>query len=170
MRGPKSRHLSESVHDFVDTSAWRLFYDGVSYDTIIRNGRWFDGTGAASAVRNVGIRAWRACDEYVEALERLPLGPNLAAFIGHSDMRNPASLDERLDAYAEDAVAQYGGLSRMVNRNQETVKAVFVGGRAVFLDGEATALVGRRRTGRFLRAAHKAAAIPAQKGELSSVS
>ena len=28
----------------------------VSYDTIITNGRWFDGTGAPSAVRNIGIR------------------------------------------------------------------------------------------------------------------
>ena len=28
----------------------------MSYDTIIRNGRWFDGTGAPSAVRNIGIR------------------------------------------------------------------------------------------------------------------
>ena len=33
-----------------------LFYGGVTYDTIIRNGRWFDGTGAPSAVRNIGIR------------------------------------------------------------------------------------------------------------------
>jgi N-acyl-D-aspartate/D-glutamate deacylase len=170
----------------------------VTYDTIIRNGRWFDGTGAASAVRNLGIRdghvvavsadplmderlredhpdgaagcphiidatgkwvlpglldihthydvevldgpalteslrhgvttvmlgscslstihvdgvnagdlfgrveaiprehvidavdrhkTWTTCDEYVHALEARPLGPNLAAFIGHSDMR-----------------------------------------------------------------------------------
>jgi N-acyl-D-aspartate/D-glutamate deacylase len=29
----------------------------MSFDTIIRNGRWFDGTGAPSAVRNIGIRA-----------------------------------------------------------------------------------------------------------------
>ena len=28
----------------------------MTYDTIIRNGRWFDGTGAASAVRTLGIR------------------------------------------------------------------------------------------------------------------
>jgi N-acyl-D-aspartate/D-glutamate deacylase len=28
----------------------------VTFDTIIRNGRWFDGTGAASAVRTIGIR------------------------------------------------------------------------------------------------------------------
>jgi N-acyl-D-aspartate/D-glutamate deacylase len=82
---------------------------------------------------------------------------------------DPARLDERLDAYAEDPVEQYGGLSRMVNRNPETVKAVLVGGRAVFLDGEATELVGRHRTGRFLRAAHKSPAIPTQKDELTSV-
>ena len=27
----------------------------MSFDTIIRNGRWFDGTGAPSAVRDIGI-------------------------------------------------------------------------------------------------------------------
>ena len=65
---------------------------------------------------------------------------------------DPDALDDQLDAYAEDPVAQYGGLSRMVNRNDETVKAVFVGGRPVFLDGEATELVGTQRIGSFLRA------------------
>jgi N-acyl-D-aspartate/D-glutamate deacylase len=159
----------------------------VSYDTIITNGRWFDGTGALSAVRNIGIRdghvvaitphaldatdcprvidatgkwvlpgmldihthydvevlvapsldeslrhgvttvmlgscslstvhvdgadagdifgrveaiprehvigavdehkTWTNCEEYIAALEARPLGPNIAAFIGHSDMR-----------------------------------------------------------------------------------
>ena len=159
----------------------------MSYDTIIRGGRWFDGTGAPSAVRNIGVRdgrvaaitaepldetrcpqvldasgkwvlpgmldihthydievlglpslpeslrhgvttvmlgscslstvhvggadagdlfgrveaiprefvidavdrhkTWTGAEQYVEALESLPLGPNLAAFIGHSDMR-----------------------------------------------------------------------------------
>jgi N-acyl-D-aspartate/D-glutamate deacylase len=82
---------------------------------------------------------------------------------------DPSRLDERLDEYAEEAVAQYGGLSRMVNRNDETVTAVLVGGRAVFLDGAPTDLVGRQRTGRFLRAAHRAPALPDQKGELTSV-
>ena len=48
--------------------------------------------------------------------------------------------------------------------------AVFVGGRAVFLDGEATDVVGKQRTGRFLRAAHKAPAVTAQESELASVS
>jgi len=82
---------------------------------------------------------------------------------------DPVRLDDRLDDYAEAAVDQYGGLSRMVNRNDATVKAVLVGGRAVFLDGVPTDLVGRQRTGRFLRAAHRAPALPTKKGELSSV-
>ncbi|MBS1694947.1 MAG: amidohydrolase family protein [Actinobacteria bacterium] len=71
---------------------------------------------------------------------------------------DPARLDDSLDRYAEAPVAQYGGLSRMVNRNDDTVRAVFVGGRAVFLGGAPTELLGRRRTGRFLRAAHRSPA------------
>ncbi|MDT5184702.1 MAG: hypothetical protein QOJ20_5893 [Mycobacterium sp.] len=83
---------------------------------------------------------------------------------------DPERLDGALDDYAEDCVDQYGGLSRMVNRNDDTVTAVLVGGRAVFLDGNATDLVGKQRTGRFLRAAHKAPAVTAQESELASVS
>lgn len=166
---------------------WNGFHAGMTFDVIIKGGRWFDGTGAASAVRNLGIRdgrvatittadldetgcpevvdaagkwvipgmvdihthydievldgpglpesvrhgvttlllgscslstvhvggvdagdlfgrveaiprqhviraidahrTWTTAEEYVAALESLPLGPNLAAFIGHSDMR-----------------------------------------------------------------------------------
>jgi N-acyl-D-aspartate/D-glutamate deacylase len=83
---------------------------------------------------------------------------------------DPARLDASLDDYAEDRVEQYGGLARMVNRNDDTVTAVFVAGRAVFLNGKATDLVGTRRTGRFLRAAHKAPAVRSNEGELVSVS
>jgi N-acyl-D-aspartate/D-glutamate deacylase len=83
---------------------------------------------------------------------------------------DPERLDESLEDYAEAPVAQYGGLSRMVNRNDDTVCAVLVGGCAVFLDGVATDIVGTRRTGRFLRAAHKAPAPMIQESELSSVS
>lgn len=83
---------------------------------------------------------------------------------------DPARLDSALEAYAEQPVDQYGGLSRMVNRNDDTVRAVYVGGRAVFAGGKYSELVGRRRTGRFLRAAHRAPALRTEKGELSSVS
>ena len=82
---------------------------------------------------------------------------------------DPACLDARLDGYAEEPVAQYGGLSRMVNRNDETVRAVLVGGRAVFLDGVATELVGTQRTGQFLRADQSVSALPTTRNELSSV-
>ena len=40
----------------------------MTYDTIIRNGRWFDGTGAPSAIRNIGIR-----DGHVVAVTPHPL-------------------------------------------------------------------------------------------------
>ncbi|OMB99436.1 hypothetical protein A5733_06090 [Mycobacterium sp. NS-7484] len=78
---------------------------------------------------------------------------------------DPERLDDSLDAYAEETVDHYGGLSRMVNRNDETVTAVLVGGRTVFADGELTALVGHQRTGRFLRAGDRASV---EKGQLSS--
>ncbi|MDT5239151.1 MAG: hypothetical protein QOD97_1349 [Mycobacterium sp.] len=82
---------------------------------------------------------------------------------------DPAHLDASLDAYAEETVEHYDDLPRMVNRNDATVTAVLVGGRTVFANGEATDLVGRQRTGRFLRASHKSPALPTEKGELTSV-
>lgn len=82
---------------------------------------------------------------------------------------DPERLDATLDAYAEETVDQYGGLSRMVNRNDDTVNAVLVGGRAVFLDGAPTPLVGVQRTGRFLRAAHKAPASVTDQEDLARV-
>jgi N-acyl-D-aspartate/D-glutamate deacylase len=82
---------------------------------------------------------------------------------------DPSRLDERLDGYAEDPVDQYGGLSRMVNRNDETVRAVLVGGCAVFREGVATEAVGRQRTGRFLRATHGSPANPVRNGDLTNV-
>ncbi|MEV0673760.1 amidohydrolase family protein [Mycobacterium sp. NPDC050441] len=81
---------------------------------------------------------------------------------------DPAHLDDSLDAYAEETVDHYGGLSRMVNRNDDTVAAVLVGGRTVFADGELTDLVGRQRTGRFLRAARHVPSISAEESELTS--
>jgi len=71
---------------------------------------------------------------------------------------------------AEDRAEPYGGLARMVNRNDDIVTAVFVGGCAVFMNGKATELVGTHRTPRFLRAAHKAPAVTSNEGGLASVS
>lgn len=82
---------------------------------------------------------------------------------------DPRRLDSSLDDYAEETVQQYGGMSRMVNRNDAAVSAVLVSGKTVFLDGRLTPAVGAERTGRFLRAAHMAPAVTAQEGGLAHV-
>ncbi|WP_338772667.1 amidohydrolase family protein [Nocardia vulneris] len=64
---------------------------------------------------------------------------------------DPAHLDATLDEHAESPVAQYDNLSRMVNRNDGAVSAVFIGGEYVFGDGTAAPVLGAERTGRFLR-------------------
>ncbi len=68
---------------------------------------------------------------------------------------NPEHLDSRLDAYAESPVPQYDNLPRMVNRNDQTVDLVLIGGRTVVRDGAPTAMLGAERTGSFLRAGER---------------
>ncbi len=83
---------------------------------------------------------------------------------------DPAHLDDSLDSYSEEKVEQYGGLSRMVNRNDDTVGAVLVAGRAVFLNGQPTEVLGTQRTGSFLRANTTApAATPATAEPVATV-
>jgi N-acyl-D-aspartate/D-glutamate deacylase len=202
-----------------------LFYDLVTFDTIIRNSRWFDGTGAPSAVRNLGIRdghivaitphdldeagcprvidatgkwvlpgmidihthydvevlngpslseslrhgvttvmlgscslstvyvdgvdagdifgrveaiprdhvigavdehkMWTNCEEYIQALEARPLGPNLAAFIGHSDMRTATmGLDRATQKRQRPSRSEQAQMERML---KEALEAGFVG-------------------------------------------
>src|SRR5690606_28342056 len=85
---------------------------------------------------------------------------------GHLRVRDRADLmvldperpDDSLEAYHEEPVEQYGGLSRMVNRNDATVPHVFVGRREVWREGAPTDLLGSTRTGRFLRAGERSVA------------
>ncbi|MDI6909031.1 amidohydrolase family protein [Nocardioides sp.] len=72
---------------------------------------------------------------------------------------DPERLDATLEEYRECPVEQYGGLSRMVNRNDAAVPAVFIAGRRVVADGAPTPLLGHERTGSFLRA-EQAATVP----------
>jgi N-acyl-D-aspartate/D-glutamate deacylase len=65
---------------------------------------------------------------------------------------DPERLDASLDGYHEAPIAAYGGMTRMVNRNDDTVRSVMVAGRTVFADGSPTELVDVQRTGSFLRA------------------
>ena len=75
---------------------------------------------------------------------------------------DPTHLDDTLDAYVEEPFAQYGGMSRMVNRNDEAVNAVLVSGQAVVLDGQPTSVLGKQRTGSFLRADTRTPAVTAR--------
>ena len=64
---------------------------------------------------------------------------------------DPERLDERLDDYAEAPVPQYADMPRMVNRNDAAVDLVLIGGRTVVRGGTPTELLGKTRTGSFLR-------------------
>jgi N-acyl-D-aspartate/D-glutamate deacylase len=66
---------------------------------------------------------------------------------------DPAGLDESVDGYHEEKVPFYGGLSRMVNRNDAAVVATGVNGTVVFRNGEFCEGYGTTvKSGRFLRA------------------
>ena len=70
-------------------------------------------------------KTWNSASEYVAALEALPLGPNIAAFIGHSDMRAAEmGLDRatRKDVHPTDAE-----LASMEAQLTEALDAGFVG-------------------------------------------
>lgn len=81
---------------------------------------------------------------------------------------DPARLDASLDAYAEEPVEQYGGLPRMVNRNDAAVNAVFVAGRQLVADGRPTEDLGTRRSGQFLRAGQSAPAARVESAAASA--
>ena len=209
----------------VDTAEPALLHGAVSFDTIIRDGRWFDGTGAPSAVRNIGIRdgriaavtpheldangcpqvidaagkwvlpglvdihthydvevlggpglpesvrhgvttvligscslstihidgvdagdlfgrveaiprehvintideskTWSTAESYVDALESRPLGPNIAAFIGHSDMRTATmGLDRATRKQMRPTSSELAEMERML---AEALDAGFLG-------------------------------------------
>jgi N-acyl-D-aspartate/D-glutamate deacylase len=67
---------------------------------------------------------------------------------------DPAGLDDSVDGYHEQRVPFYGGLSRMVNRNDGAVVATGVNGAVVFRNGQFRDGYGRAvKSGRYLRPA-----------------
>jgi N-acyl-D-aspartate/D-glutamate deacylase len=69
---------------------------------------------------------------------------------------DPAGLDASVDRYHEEKVPFYGGLSRMVNRNDEAVVATGVNGTVVYRNGRFCDGYGQTmKSGRFLRAGSK---------------
>ena len=69
---------------------------------------------------------------------------------------DPAGLNESVDGYHEEEVPFYGGLRRMVNRNDDAVVATGVGGAVVFRKGRFCDGYGRTvKSGRYLRAGER---------------
>ncbi len=72
---------------------------------------------------------------------------------------DPAGLNDAVDGYHEEEVPFYGGLRRMVNRNDDAVVATGVGGAVVFRRGRFRQGYGQTvRSGRYLRAGARSAA------------
>jgi N-acyl-D-aspartate/D-glutamate deacylase len=66
---------------------------------------------------------------------------------------DPAGLNDSVDGYYEEEVPFYGGLRRMVNRNDEAVVATGVNGAVVFQKGQFRDGYGQTvKSGRYLRA------------------
>ena len=78
---------------------------------------------------------------------------------------DPAGLNEAVEGYYEEEVPFYGGLRRMVNRNDDAVVATGVGGAVVFRAGSFREGYGQTvKSGRYLRAGRRRpAALAAQK-------
>lgn len=71
---------------------------------------------------------------------------------------DPAELGDSLAEYHEAAVPFFGGLSRMVNRNDKAVAATVIGGKVVFRYGEFIDGYGQQmQTGHYLKAGEKLA-------------
>ncbi|MFP1151871.1 N-acyl-D-amino-acid deacylase family protein [Mycobacterium sherrisii] len=70
---------------------------------------------------------------------------------------DPQGLNDQVDSYHEEAVPFYGGLRRMVNRNDAAVLATGVGGAVVFRAGQFREGYGQTvQSGRYLRAGQRA--------------
>jgi N-acyl-D-aspartate/D-glutamate deacylase len=111
-----------------------------------------DAELAGRAVMPVERAVWRLTGELASwlgvAAGRLRVGDRADVAVV-----DPAALDERLDAYHEAPMENLGGLRRMVNRSDGAVRAVLVGGRVAFADGEFDGALGRARGfGSFLPA------------------
>ncbi|WP_410872379.1 N-acyl-D-amino-acid deacylase family protein [Nocardia sp. A7] len=66
---------------------------------------------------------------------------------------DPAGLDDDVTAYHEEIMPEFGGLSRMVNRNDRAVTATLIAGKIAYRHGQFASWFGvSERAGRFLRA------------------
>ncbi|WP_280405949.1 N-acyl-D-amino-acid deacylase family protein [Nocardia brasiliensis] len=121
--------LSESVRHGVTT----VFIGNCSLSTILAsNADCADFFSRVEAVPRAAVhgvlethRDWRTPAEYAAALERLRLGPNVAAFLGHSDLRTHVlGLDRAVTRDTRPSAAE---LARMQTLLEQAIDAGFLG-------------------------------------------
>lgn len=79
---------------------------------------------------------------------------------------DPEGLDDSLDGYHEAPMEGFGGLSRMVRRNDAAVRQTIISGEVVYEDGRFAPGFGEtRRTGSFLCAGRAAKALARHRDE-----
>lgn len=84
---------------------------------------------------------------------------------------DPAGLDEETERYAEAPMEEFGGLKRMVNRNDRAVTATVVAGEVVYRSGDFVPGYGSTvGPGRFLRAGEPRGSVRAGKRPGAGVS
>jgi N-acyl-D-aspartate/D-glutamate deacylase len=70
-------------------------------------------------------KAWKSAAEYASFLERLPLGPNVACYLGHSDVRTHVmGLGRAVDAAVEPSSHELGRMEALL---EDALDAGFVG-------------------------------------------
>jgi N-acyl-D-aspartate/D-glutamate deacylase len=75
---------------------------------------------------------------------------------------DPRFLDARVEVAHEAPIAGFGDHQRLVRRNAELVRRVFIGGKAAVVDGVPVDALGRERFGRVRRATAPATPAPAR--------
>ncbi|MFF2555404.1 amidohydrolase family protein [Nocardia sp. NPDC058058] len=121
--------LPESVRHGVTT----VFIGNCSLSTILAsNADCADFFSRVEAVPRDAVhevlekhRDWRGPGEYVEAVERLPLGPNVAGFLGHSDLRTAVlGLDRAVTRDTKPSAAE---IDRMRTLLEDAIDAGMLG-------------------------------------------
>ena len=71
------------------------------------------------------IKTWSTAEDYIAALESLPLGPNIASFLGHSDLRTHVmGLGRAVDGDISPSKAERQQMEALL---QESLQAGFLG-------------------------------------------
>lgn len=65
---------------------------------------------------------------------------------------DPTGLTDEVDAVSEEEIPFFGGLKRLVRRNDAAVRAVLVGGRLAWQNGQPAPALGKEKLGTVLRA------------------